>query len=127
MCVNLKVDTIHPEHEVSHHVEEAELLHGVQQEEPAGLTSLEQALPGRSHGMFTPVNVISFLSSVSLLQPCCIILHLVHLGGQGGRGDIHYFIHMALLESHLRSLYQQIADLSTEGLDVMFKSVVLSV
>lgn len=67
MCVNLQVDTVHPEHEVSHHVEEAELLHGVQQEEPAGLTSLKQALPGRSHSMLTPMNVISFLPSIGLL------------------------------------------------------------
>ena len=126
MCINLEVDTIHPEHEVSHHVEEAEFLHCVQQEESASLTSLKQALPGRGHCMFTPVNVISFFSSIRFLQPCCIILNLVHLGDQR-RVDIHYFIHMALVESHLRSLYQWIADLSTEGLDVMFKSVVLSV
>ncbi len=79
MCVNLQVDTVHPEHEVPHHVEEAELLHSVQQEDPAGLTRLEQALPGRSHSMFTPVNIIGFLPSIGLLQPCCVILHLVHL------------------------------------------------
>lgn len=101
MCINLQVDAVHPEHEVSHHVEEAELLHSVQQEEPAGLTSLQQALPGGRHSMFTPVNVISFLPSISLLQPGCIILHLVHLGGQRGRGGIQFFIHVALPESHI--------------------------
>ena len=90
MCVNLQVHTVHPEHEVPHHVEEAELLHGVQQEEPAGLSSLEQALPSRRNSMFAPVNVISFLPSVGLLQSRCIILHLVHLGGQRGREDIQF-------------------------------------
>lgn len=79
VCIYLQIDTVHPEHQVSHHVEEAELLHSVQQEEPAGLTSLKQALPGRSHSIFTPVNVVRLLPSVSLLQPCCIILHLIHL------------------------------------------------
>lgn len=67
MSVYLQVDAVHPEHEVSHHVEEAELLHSVQQEEPAGLTGLQQSLPGNRHSTLTPVNVISFLSSVSLL------------------------------------------------------------
>lgn len=86
MCINLQVHTIHPEHEVSHHVEEAEFLHGVQQEEPASLASLEQALPGRSHSMFASVNVIRFLTSVGLLQACSIILHLIHLGVQRSRG-----------------------------------------
>ena len=85
MRVNLQVDSIHPEHEVSHHIEEAELLHGIQQEEPSSLTSLKQALPGRSHCTLTPVNVISFLPSISLLQPRRIILYLVYLRSQRGR------------------------------------------
>lgn len=79
VCFDLQVDTVHPQHEVSHHVKEAKLLHRIKKEKPAGLTSLEQSLPGRGHSMFTPINVICFLTSISLLQSCCIILDLVHL------------------------------------------------
>ena len=91
MCINLQVDAIHPEHEVSHHVEEAELLHSVQQEEPAGLPGLQQALPGGRHSVFAPVNVIGFLPGVSLLQPRCIILHLVHLEVKEEAGDSVFY------------------------------------
>lgn len=91
MCINLQVDTVHPEHEVTHHVEEAELLYCVQQEDPAGLTSFQQTLPGRSHSMFTPVNVIRFLPSIGLLKACCVILHLVYLNRRG-RGDVQHLL-----------------------------------
>lgn len=84
VCINLQVNTVHPEHEVSHRVEEAELLHGVLQQQSAGLTGLLQSLPGRAHSVLTPVNVISFFTSVGFLQPCSIILHLVHLRVQSG-------------------------------------------
>lgn len=37
---------LHPEHEVSNHAEEAELVPRVEQPHPASLTRLQQALPG---------------------------------------------------------------------------------
>lgn len=77
--VDLQVDAVHPQHEVAHHVEEAEFLHSVQQEEPACLTRLQQALPGGGDGVLAPVDVVGFLPGVGLLQRRCVVLHLVHL------------------------------------------------
>lgn len=81
--VDLQVDAVHPQHEVADHVEEAELLHSVQQEEPACLARLQQALPGGGDGVLAPVDVVGFLPGVGLLQPRCVVLHLVHLRADG--------------------------------------------
>lgn len=81
--VDLQVDAVHPQHEVANHVEEAEFLHSVQQEEPACLTRLQQALPGSGDGVLAPVDVVGFLPGVGLLQPRRVVLHLVHLRADG--------------------------------------------
>lgn len=39
-------DVLHPQHEVAHHAEEAELVSGVDQLHPPALSRLQQVLPG---------------------------------------------------------------------------------
>ena len=39
-------DVLHPQHQVAHHAEEAELVSGVDQLHPATLRRLQQVLPG---------------------------------------------------------------------------------
>lgn len=72
-------DVLHPEHEVTHHTEEAELVSGVQQSRPPALAGLQQTPPGLQHLALTPLDVVRFVSSIRWLQAHSVLLQLPDL------------------------------------------------
>lgn len=57
-------DVLHPEHEVTHHTEEAELVSGIQQSCPSALAGFQKTPPGLQNLALTPLDVVGFVSSI---------------------------------------------------------------
>lgn len=82
--LDLPDDILHPQHEVPHHAEEAELVPCVHQPHPAALTGVQQGLPGLQDLVLPLLDVISLVTRVGCLEAGRILLQLPHLGSGGG-------------------------------------------
>lgn len=102
--LDLPDDILHPQHEVPHHAEEAELVPRVHQPHSATLTGVQQGLPGLQDLVLPLLDVISLVTRVGCLEAGCILLQLPHLwSGRGtARSDAGPWLHHPTLPSHVR-------------------------
>ena len=77
--IHLQVHPIHPQHQLPDGLEEAELVRGVQEQLAAGGRASLKLGPGLSHSLHVAADLLSLVSSIGLLEPMAIILHLLDL------------------------------------------------
>ena len=76
---------VHPQHQVSDHAEETELVPGVDEAEPASVAGLQQAPPGLQHLALPSLDIVRFVAGVSRLEARGVILQLPHLPHTGSK------------------------------------------
>lgn len=84
--IHLQVHPVHPQHQLPHGHEEAELVRGVQQQLAAGSRAPLELGPGLGHGLHVAADLLGLVSGVGLLEPVAVILHLLDL--QGPRSEL---------------------------------------
>lgn len=57
-------DVLHPEHEVTHHVEEAELVSRVEQTRPPPFTGFQKVPPCVQDFALPPLNIVSLIAGI---------------------------------------------------------------
>lgn len=71
---DLPDDILHPQHEVTHHAEEAELVPRVHQPHPAALAGIQQGLPGFQDLVLPLLDVVSLVTCIGCLEAGRILL-----------------------------------------------------